>query len=99
MSYTHDRDITLEGWIVHTSQANAKGTIKEHRNPILESRCKSKNKRMIARSAASFISGFDFADVEVVKDGVHYANRMILGNKVTNARRKKKKIVLSVRFI
>ena len=42
MSYTHDRDITLEGWIVHTSQANAKGTIKEHRNPILESRCKSK---------------------------------------------------------
>ena len=43
MSYTHDRDITLEGWIVHTSQANAKGTIKEHRNPILESRCKSKS--------------------------------------------------------
>ena len=42
MSYTHDRDITLEGWIVHTSHANAKGTIKEHRNPILESRCKSK---------------------------------------------------------
>ena len=42
MSYTHDRDITLEGWIVHTSQANAKGTIKEHHNPILESRCKSK---------------------------------------------------------
>ena len=42
MSYTHDRDITLEGWIVHTSQANAKGTRKEHRNPILESRCKSK---------------------------------------------------------
>ena len=42
MSYTHDRDITLEGWIVHTSQANAKGTIKEHRNPILESRYKSK---------------------------------------------------------
>ena len=45
MSYTHDRDITLEGWIVHTSQANAKGTIKEHRNPILESRCKSKRQR------------------------------------------------------
>ena len=42
MSYTHGRDITLEGWLVHTSQANVKGTIKEHRNPILESRCKSK---------------------------------------------------------
>ena len=51
MSYTHDRDITLEGWIVHTSQANAKGTIKEHRNPILESRCKSK------RSGKAFKSG------------------------------------------
>ena len=43
MSYTHGRDITLEGWLVHTSQANVKGTIKEHRNPILESRCKSKS--------------------------------------------------------
>ena len=48
MSYTHDRDITLEGWIVHTSQANAKGTIKEHRNPILESRCKSKRSGTLA---------------------------------------------------
>ena len=53
----------------------------------------------MSEDSASVISGFDFADVEVVKDGVHYANRMILGNKVTNARRKKKKIVLSVRFI
>ena len=44
MSYTHGRDITLEGWLVHTSQANVKGTIKEHRNPILESRCKSKRR-------------------------------------------------------
>ena len=48
MSYTHGRDITLEGWLVHTSQANVKGTIKEHRNPILESRCKSKRSGTLA---------------------------------------------------
>ena len=34
--------MTLEGTIVHVAITNAKGTIKEHRNPILESRCKSK---------------------------------------------------------
>ncbi len=54
---------------------------------------------MIACRAASLISGFDFADIEVVKDCIYSADRMVLWDEVTYAGRKKKGIVLSVRFI
>ena len=54
---------------------------------------------MVARCATSFIGGFDFADIEVVKDCIYDAHWMSRWNEVTNAWRKKKKIVLSVRFI
>ena len=45
------------------------------------------------------LSGFDFADIEVIKDCIYSAERMILWDEITNAGRKKKGIVLSVRFI
>ena len=54
---------------------------------------------MIARCAASFVGGFDFAYIEVVKDCIYGAYWMIFRNEVTNAWWKKKIIVLSVRFI
>lgn len=54
MSYTHGRDNTLEGRIVHTSQTNVKGTIKEHRNFILESRCKSKRSGTLSEPSGNF---------------------------------------------
>ena len=54
---------------------------------------------MIACRAASFISGFDFVDIEVVKDSIYSADWMIFWYEVTNAWWKKKIIVLSVRFI
>ena len=55
--------------------------------------------RVIARCAASFVGGFDFAYIEVVNDYIYRAYWMIFRNEVTNAWWKKKIIVLSVRFI
>lgn len=49
--------------------------------------------------AASFISGFDFADIEVIKDSIYSTDWMIFRYEVTNAWWKKKIIVLSVPFI
>ena len=55
--------------------------------------------RVIARCAASFVGGFNFAYIEVVKDCIYGAYWMIFRNELTNAWWKKKIIVLSVRFI
>ena len=55
--------------------------------------------RVIARCAASFVGGFDFADIEVVEDCIYSTNWMIFRDEVANAWSKKKIIVLSVRFI
>ena len=55
--------------------------------------------RMITRCAASFVGGFDFAYIEVVKKCIYGAYWMIFRNEVTNAWWKKKIIFLSVRFI
>ena len=52
-----------------------------------------------AACAATFICGFDCADVEMLDYGIQDAHRSIFRDKVTDTVRKKKIIVLIVRFI
>ena len=49
-----------------------------------------------AACTATLISGFDCADIQMLNYGIKYAYRIIFRNKVTDAVRKKKIIVLIV---
>ena len=55
--------------------------------------------RRKAASTATFICGFDCADVKMLDYSIKYAYWIIFRNKVTDTVRKKKIIVLIVRFI
>lgn len=53
---------------------------------------------MVAARASAFVTILKGPDVQVVHDGVQDANRIVIRDKVTQTGRKKKIVVLIVRF-